>query len=189
MGDFNDIKMHFEAFDRSSVPMDMEEFDMAICEAYLVEPIVQGNQFTWTRKVHGFGLIKRFNRILVNGVGLLHGLRVFLITPLLFYPNFQQRQWVVSFCFFNHWVEDSLFIDVVSLIWSRHVGVSLIVSFVRNLHNHKPTLHIQFGKHIQSLSEEVRIAKESMDKAQRKVGQNPMSDVLSRQAGLAILAF
>ena len=43
MGDFNDIKMHFEAFDRSSVPMDMEEFDMAICEAYLVEPTVQGN--------------------------------------------------------------------------------------------------------------------------------------------------
>ncbi|MCQ7632675.1 hypothetical protein NP173_23810 [Salmonella enterica] len=88
MGDFNAIKMHFEAFDRSSVPMDMEEFDMAICEAYLVEPTVQGNWFTWTRKVHGFGLIKRFNRILVNGVGLLHGLRVFLITPLLFYPNF-----------------------------------------------------------------------------------------------------
>lgn len=28
-----------------------------------------------------------------------------------------------------------------------------------------------------------------MDKAQRKVGQNPMSDVLSRQAGLAIEAF
>lgn len=82
-----------------------------------------------------------------------------------------------------------MFIDVVSLIWSRHVGVSLIVSFVRNLHNHKPTLHIQFGKHIQSLSEEVRIAKESMDKPQRKVGQNPMSDVLSRQAGLAIEAF
>ena len=40
MGDFNGIKMNFEAFDRSSVPMDMEEFDMAICEAYLVEPIV-----------------------------------------------------------------------------------------------------------------------------------------------------
>ncbi|TYK26641.1 putative non-LTR retroelement reverse transcriptase [Cucumis melo var. makuwa] len=60
---------------------------------------------------------------------------------------------------------------------------------MRNLHNLKPALRRCFGRHIQRLSEEVRIAKEGMDRAQREVERNPMSDVLSRQAGLATESF
>lgn len=43
LGDFNTIRLHFEAFGGAPSPGDIEEFDMAIREADLVEPSVQGN--------------------------------------------------------------------------------------------------------------------------------------------------
>ncbi|KAA0049769.1 non-LTR retroelement reverse transcriptase-like protein [Cucumis melo var. makuwa] len=95
----------------------------------------------------------------------------------------------MSFQFFNHWVEDPSFIEVVARMWSSHEGVSPLVSLMRNLHHLKPILHRRFGRHIKSLSEEMRIAKEAMDIAQREVERNPMSDVLSRQASLATETF
>lgn len=103
----------------------------------------------------------------------------FYYSSILFYPSFQQRQRVVSFCFFNHWVEDSSFIDYVSSVWVCHEGVSLIVSFMRNLQNLKPALCRHFGWHIRRLSEEVRITKDSIYRPQRVVEHNPMSDALS----------
>ncbi|KAL0549095.1 hypothetical protein IC582_013575 [Cucumis melo] len=45
---------------------EMEDFDLAICDADLVEPSVQGNWFTWTSKVHGSGVLCRLDCILVN---------------------------------------------------------------------------------------------------------------------------
>ena len=66
MGDFNAIRLHFEAFGGCHVPGDMEEFDLAVSEADLVEIAVQGNWFTWTSKVHGSGLMRRLNCIMVN---------------------------------------------------------------------------------------------------------------------------
>ncbi|XP_050938813.1 uncharacterized protein LOC127148660 [Cucumis melo] len=69
------------------------------------------------------------------------------------------------------------------------LGVSPIVSLMRNLHHLKPILRRWFGRHIKSLSEKVRNAKAAMDIAQREVERNPMSDVLSHQAGLATETF
>ncbi|MCQ7632730.1 hypothetical protein NP173_24115, partial [Salmonella enterica] len=46
LGDFTTIRLHSEAFGGASNVGDMEEFDMAIREADLVEPAVQGNWFT-----------------------------------------------------------------------------------------------------------------------------------------------
>ncbi|TYK28312.1 uncharacterized protein E5676_scaffold600G001370 [Cucumis melo var. makuwa] len=149
MGDFNAIRVHSEAFGGSPIQGEMEDFDLAIRDADLVEPSVQGNWFTWTSK----------------------------------------NRRVVSFRFFNHWMEDPSFIEVVSRMWGRNEGVSPLVSLIRNLQHLKSTIRRHFGRHIQSLSEEVRNAKEAMDRAQREVKRNPMSDVLSRQAGLATEAF
>ncbi|TYK26658.1 uncharacterized protein E5676_scaffold313G003080 [Cucumis melo var. makuwa] len=110
-------------------------------------------------------------------------------SPILFYPSFQINSKVVSFWFFNHWVEDPSFIEVVARMWNRHEGVSPIVSLMRNLHHLKPIMRRRFGRHIKSLSEEVRNAKAAMDLAQREVERNPMSDVLSHQAGLSTETF
>ncbi|KAA0047412.1 putative non-LTR retroelement reverse transcriptase [Cucumis melo var. makuwa] len=129
---------------------EMEDFDLAICDADLVEPSVQGNWFTWTSK---------------------HNRRV------------------VSFRFFNHWVEYPSFLEVVSSMWGRYEGVSPLVSLMRNLQHLKSTLCRNFGRHIQSLSDEVHNANKVMDRAQREVKRNLMSDVLSRQSGLATEAF
>lgn len=60
---------------------------------------------------------------------------------------------------------------------------------MRNLHNLKSVVRRHFGRHIQRLGEEVRIAKETMDRTQREVECNPMSDVLSCQAVVATKAF
>ncbi|KAL0541431.1 hypothetical protein IC582_021476 [Cucumis melo] len=198
MGDFNAIRVHSEAFGGSLSQDEMEDFDLAIRDANLVEPSVQGNWFTWTSKVHGSGMLHRLDRILVNDAWLSTWptLLVNVLpwgisdhSPILFYPSFQLNSKVVSFRFFNHWVEDLSFIEVVARIWSRHEGVSPLVSLIRNLRNFKPAFRRRFGRHIQRLSEEVRIAKEGMDRAQREVKRNPMSDVLSRQAGLATESF
>ncbi|TYK18951.1 uncharacterized protein E5676_scaffold418G00380 [Cucumis melo var. makuwa] len=155
MGDFNAIRVYSEAFGGSPIQGEMEDFDLAIRDVDLVEPLVQGNWFTWTSKVQGFQLNSK----------------------------------VVSFRFFNHWVEDPSFIEVVARRWSRHEGVSPLVSLMKNLHHLKPILRGRFGRHIKSLNEKVRIAKLAMDIAQRKVERNPMSDVLSRQASLATETF
>ncbi|KAL0561777.1 hypothetical protein IC582_002218 [Cucumis melo] len=176
----------------------MEEFDLAIRDADLVEPSVQGNWFTWTSKVQGSGMLRRLDRVLVNDEWLSAWptMRINVLpwgisdhSPTLFYPSFQVNSRVVSFRFFNHWVEEPSFIEVVARMWSRHEGVSPLVSLMRNLHHLKPILRRQFGRHIKSLSEEVRIAKEAMDIAQREVERNPLSDVLSRQASLATETF
>ena len=110
-------------------------------------------------------------------------------SPILFYPSFQLNSKVVSFRFFNHWVEDPSFIEVVTRMWSRHEGVSPLVRLMRNLHLLKPILRRRFGRHIKRRSEEVRSVKEAMDIAQREVERNPMSDVLSRQTSLATETF
>lgn len=86
-------------------------------------------------------------------------------------------------------MEDPSFTDVVSLVWFCHEGISLLVCLMRNLHDLKPTLCRHFGRHIRRLIEEMHIAKESMDRAQRQVELNPIFDSLSRQAGLATEAF
>ncbi|XP_016902060.1 uncharacterized protein LOC103496880 [Cucumis melo] len=74
-------------------------------------------------------------------------------------------------------------------MWGRHEGVSPLVSLMRNLQHLKPTLRRHFGRHIHNLSKEVHNAKEAMDRAQREVERNSMSDVLSRQTGLATETF
>ena len=139
MGDFNTIRLHAEAFGESLATRDMEEFDIAIHEADLVEPSVQGNWFTWTSKVHGSGLMRRLDRILVNDEGLSAwpNLRVNVLpwgisdhSPILFYPSNQLRQRVVSFRFVNHWIEDASFMAVVSSVWVRDEGVLLILKKV-----------------------------------------------------------
>ncbi|TYK26642.1 uncharacterized protein E5676_scaffold313G002880 [Cucumis melo var. makuwa] len=48
MGDFNAMRVHSEAFGGSLSQDEMEDFDLAIRDANLVEPSVQGNWFTWT---------------------------------------------------------------------------------------------------------------------------------------------
>ena len=68
MGDFNAIRLHSEAFGGSSVSGDIEEFYLAID---LVEPTLHGNWFTWTSKVHGLGLMRRLDRILISDEGLV----------------------------------------------------------------------------------------------------------------------
>ncbi|KAL4018315.1 hypothetical protein IC575_021906 [Cucumis melo] len=168
MGDFNAIRVHFEAFGGSPIQGEMEDFDLATRDADLVEPSVQGNWFTWTSKVHGSGMLRRLDRILVNDEWLSAWPTLLVLQSL---------------------VEDPSFIEVVARMWGRHEGVSPLVSLMRNLQNLKPTLRRRFGRHIQSLNEEVHIAKENMDRAQREVEHNPMSDVLSRQVGLATEAF
>ena len=198
MGDFSTIIIHSEAFEGAPNCGDMEEFDMAIGEADLVEPSVQENWFTWTSKIHGSGLMRRLDRILVNDEGLSAwpNMRVNVLpwgisdhSSILVYPSYQWSQRVVSFRFFNHWVEDSSFLDVVSSIWTRDSRVSSIVSFVKNLRNLKPILRNHFDKHIQTISEDVRLAKDTMDQAQREVEINPLSEELSNQASLATVNF
>ncbi|XP_050938810.1 uncharacterized protein LOC127148657 [Cucumis melo] len=198
MGDFNAIRVHSEAFGGSPIQGEMEDFNLAIRDADLVEPSVQGNWFTWTSKVHGSEMLRRLDRVLVNDVWLSAWPTMLVNvlpwgisdhSPILFYPSFQLNSKVVSFRFFNHWVEDPSFIEVVARMWSWHGSVSPLVSLMRNLHHLKPTLRRQLGRHIQSLSKEVRIAKEAMDRTQRDVERNPMSDVLSRQASLATETF
>ena len=54
------------------------------------------------------------------------------------------------------------------------------MNLMRNLEPLKSTLYRHFGRHIRYLSEEVCITKESMDRAQREVEHNPISDALSR---------
>ncbi|KAA0049770.1 Exo_endo_phos domain-containing protein/DUF4283 domain-containing protein [Cucumis melo var. makuwa] len=66
MGDFNAIRVHSEAFGGSPIQGEMEDFDLAIRDADLIEPSVQGNWFTWTSKVHGSGMLRRLDRVLVN---------------------------------------------------------------------------------------------------------------------------
>ena len=96
--------------------------------------------------------MRRLDRILVNDECLIawpnmrvNGLPwgIYDHSPILVYLNIQQRQRVISFHFFNHWVEEASFMDVVSSVWVRHAGVSPFVSVVRNLHNLKPAL----GRH------------------------------------------
>ncbi|KAL4018356.1 hypothetical protein IC575_021951 [Cucumis melo] len=161
---------------------EMEDFDLAIRDVDLVEPLVQGNWFTWTMNDDW---LFAWPTMLVNV--LPWGISDH--SPILFYPSFQLNSKVVSFRFFNHWVEDPSFIEVVARRWSRHEGVSPLVSLMKNLHHLKPILRGRFGRHIKSLNEKVRIAKLAMDIAQRKVERNPMSDVLSRQASLATETF
>ena len=127
MGDFNTITLHSKAFGGAPNPGDMEEFDMAIREVDLVELSVQENWFTWTSKVHGSGLIRRLDRILVNDEGLnaWPNMRVNVLpwgnsdhSLIHVYPSYQQRQRVVSFRFFNNWVEEASFLDIVSSVCS-----------------------------------------------------------------------
>ncbi|XP_050946571.1 uncharacterized protein LOC127151191 [Cucumis melo] len=135
----------------------MEDFDLAIRDADLVEPSVQVNWFTWTSKVHGSRMLRRLDRILVNDEWLsawptllvnVLPWGIFYHSPILFYPSFQQNSRVVSFRFFNHWLEDPSFIEVVARMWGRHEGVSPLVSLMRNLQRLKPTLRRHFGRHI-----------------------------------------
>lgn len=174
LGDFNTIRLHSEAFGGAPNVEDMEEFDMAIREADLVEPAVQGNWFTWTSKIHGLGLMKRLDRILVNDEGLSTwpNMRVNVLpwgisdhSPILVYPSNQRSQQVVSFRFFNHWVEEASFMDVVSSAWTKDTRVSPIVNIVRNLRNLKSILRRHFGRHIRTISEDVRLANDTMDRA------------------------
>lgn len=51
IGDFNSIRMHFEALGSSPVPIEMEEFNHVILEVNLSELTFQGNWLTWTSKV------------------------------------------------------------------------------------------------------------------------------------------
>ncbi|XP_031737043.1 uncharacterized protein LOC116402131 [Cucumis sativus] len=164
MGDFNTIRLHSEAFGGASNVGDMEEIDMDIREADLVEPAVQRNWFTWTNKIHGLGLMRRLDRILVNDEGLSKwpNMRVNVLpwgisnhSPILVYPSNQRSQHVVSFRFFNHWVKESSFMDVVSSAWTKDTRVSPIVNIVRNLRNLKSILRNHFGKHIRTISEDV----------------------------------
>ncbi|TYK23422.1 uncharacterized protein E5676_scaffold605G00030 [Cucumis melo var. makuwa] len=119
MGDFNAIRGHSEAFGGSPIQVEMEDFDLAIRDVDLVEPSVQGNWFTWTSKVHESGVLRRLDRILVNDEWL--------------------SAWP-TLLFFNHWMEDPSFIEVVSRLWGRHEGVSPLASLMRNLQRLKPTL-------------------------------------------------
>ena len=125
--------------------------------------------------------MRRLDHILVNDEGLSAWLNMIVNvlpwcisdhSPILVYPSNQLRQRGVSFQFFNHWVEKASVMDVISLLWVRDAGVSLILSFVRNLQKLKSVLRSHFSKHIQSLSEAARIAKDSMDRAQIEVEQN-----------------
>ena len=56
------------------------------------------------------------------------------------------------------------------------------MSFVKNLRNLKPLLRSHFCKHIRHISEDVRLAKDTMAQAQREVEINPLSEKLSNQA-------
>ena len=114
--DFNTIRLHSEAFRGAPNSRDMEDFDMTIREEDLVEPSVQGNWFTWTSKIHGSGLMRRLNPVLMNDEGLSAwpNMRVNILpwgisdhSPMLVYPSHQRSQRMVSFRFFNHWVEES----------------------------------------------------------------------------------
>ena len=142
--------------------------------------------------------MRRLDRILVNDEGLSAWLnmRVNVLppgisdhSPIPVYPSYQRRQRVVSFHFFNHWVEESSFMDVVSSIWTRDTRFSSVVSLVKNLRNLKSILRSHFGKHIQTISEDVLLAKDTMDRAQREVEVNPPSEELSNQASLATVNF
>ncbi|KAA0026071.1 uncharacterized protein E6C27_scaffold581G00620 [Cucumis melo var. makuwa] len=190
MEDFNAIRVHSEAFRGSPIQGEMEDFNLAIRDADLVEPSVQGNWFTWTSKVQGSGMLRRLDRVLVNDDWLstwptmLVNVLPWGISdhyPILFYPSFQHSNKVVSFRFFNHWVEDPSFIEVVTRMWSRHEGVSPLVRLMRNLHLLKPILRRRFGRHIKRLSEEVRIVKEAMDIAQREMAVNYFRNSLGSQ--------
>ena len=174
LGDFNTIRLHSEAFGGAPNVEDMEEFDMAIREADLVEPAVQGNWFTWTSKRHGLGLMRRLDRILVNDEGLSTWPNMWVnVLPwgisdhssILVYPSNQRSQQVVSFRFFNHWVEEASFMDVVSSAWTKDTRVSPIVNSVRNLRNLKSILRRHFGRHIRTISEDVRLANDTMVRA------------------------
>ncbi|TYK19523.1 reverse transcriptase [Cucumis melo var. makuwa] len=155
MEDFNAIRGHSEACGGSPIQGEMEDFDMAIRDADLVEPSVQRNWFTWTSKVQGSGMMRRLDRVLLND-DWLSAWPTMLVnvlpwgisdhSPILLYPSFQQNSKV-----------------------SRHEGVSPLVRLMRNLNLLKPILRRRFGRHIRSLSEEVRIAKEAMDIAQREL--------------------
>ena len=127
MGDFNTIRLHSEGFGGALSLGDMDDFDMTIREVDLVEPSVQGNWFTWTSKIHGTGMMRRLDRILVNDEGLSawRNMRVNVLpwgifdhSPILVYPIHQRSPRVVSFCFFNHWVEEPSFFYIVTFIWS-----------------------------------------------------------------------
>ena len=125
LGDFNTIRLHSEAFGGAPKSGDMEDFDMVIQEADLIQPLIQGSWFTWTSKIHGSGLMRRLDCILVNDEGLStwSNMRVNVLpwgisnhSPILVYPSNHRTQRVVSFCFFNHWVEEASFMDVVSSV-------------------------------------------------------------------------
>ncbi|KAA0067931.1 Exo_endo_phos domain-containing protein [Cucumis melo var. makuwa] len=114
LGDFNAITLHSKAFCGSSIPTDIKEFDIAIREADLVKPLV--------------------SRVSVLSWGISDH------SSILVYPGFQQSQRVVTFRFFNYWVEDPSFIDVVPLIYVQHGGIYPSVGFITNLHDLKPAL-------------------------------------------------
>ena len=55
--------------------------------------------------------------------------------------------------------------DVVSSAWTKDTRVSPIVNSVRNLRNLKSILRRYFGRHIRTISEDVRLANDTMDRA------------------------
>ena len=70
---------------------------------------------------------------------------------------------MVSFRFFNHWVEEATFMDVVSSAWTKDTRVSPIVNIVRNLRNLKSIIRRHFGRHIRTISEDAHLANDTMD--------------------------
>lgn len=94
-------------------------------------------------------MLRHFDRILMNDDWLSpwSSSRVSVLSwgisdhsSILVYPGFQQSQRVVTFRFFNYWVEDPSFIDVVPLIYVQHGGIYPSVGFITNLHDLKPAL-------------------------------------------------
>ena len=79
--------------------------------------------------------------------------------------------------------------DVVSSAWTKDTRVSRIMNIVRNLRNLKPILCNHFGKHIWTISEDVRLAKDTMNRAQREMETNPLSEEVSNHASLTTVNF
>ncbi|KAF6157633.1 hypothetical protein GIB67_037206, partial [Kingdonia uniflora] len=200
LGDFNAIQSSREKVGGIPVPRHtIVEFMNCLQMAGLVDCKFQGNFLTWSNKsTRGKRVAVKLNRVLINSqwMNTFNYSQAKFLNPIvsdhspyilnITSPSSSNPK---PFKFYNCWVDDSEFLDVVKNAWKFQIEGNATFIFVSKLKNVKKKLKKKFSKAFSHLDTQIFNAKNALDILQDNLQIDPLNQNLATQEKLALKFF
>nr|GEX56049.1 hypothetical protein [Tanacetum cinerariifolium] len=199
IGDFNAfLYVDDTSIGPSTLDITMREFKECVETMEVMDVQRTGLHFTWNQKPKGKnGILRKLDRILANlefqdrfvgAHAIFKPYRIFNHSPSILYIPSIMKVKPNPFKFFNVFILDKRFKDVVREGWSSHVSGFDMFRVVNKLKGlKKPIRKMMYDKG--NLHANVIRLRENLDRLQTDLDNNPSNDSIREEEASAVVAF